>query len=231
VASRPFKLQQQLHSAFQSFLALNNSGLEECSAGRSSVLREILREVSAPHKEAYGKLFAPITKTYSRKKLKKDSKKVVSEDTPAKKAIKVRPAVTMKKGAGKALKAAIPDTKEGMRRSPRIKSLLDGHKKIIKATKLKLAVNPTDQGQSMPAYDSEMADPSEVFPGPVKFPTLMQLDKAKEPFPEIPIQALQEVAVKRCGAPPEEVHQEVLTGKRVQDNSGQSASAQPEKNG
>jgi hypothetical protein len=205
-------------------------GLGECSDGRSSVLLEELREVSAPHKEAYGKLFAPITKTYNRKKLKKDSK-AISEDTPAKKAIKVRPAVTMKKSVGEALKAAIPDTEEGLRRSPRIKSLLDGHKKIIKATKLKLAVNPTDQGQSMPAYDSEMTAPSEVFPGPVKFPTLMQLDKAKEPFPEIPIQALQEVAVKRCGVPPEEVHQEVLTGNRAQDSSGQSASAQPEKNG
>jgi hypothetical protein len=132
-------------------------GLGECSAGRSSVLLQELREVSAPHKEAYGKLFAPITKTYSGKKLNKDTKKAISEDTIAKKAIKVRPAVTMKKSAGKALKAAIPDTEEGLRRSPRIKSLLDGHKKIIKATKLKLVVNPTDQGQSMPAYDSGSA--------------------------------------------------------------------------
>jgi hypothetical protein len=139
----------------------------------------------------------------------------------------------MKKGAGKALKAVTPDTEEGLRRSPRIKSLLDGHKKFIKATKLKLVVNPTDQGQSMPAYDSEMAAPLKVFPGPVKFPTLLQLDKAKEPFPKIPIQALQEVAVKRCGVPPppEEVHQEGLTGNRAQDSLDQSASAQPEKNG
>jgi hypothetical protein len=59
----------------------------------------------------------------------------------------------------------------------------------------------------------------------------MQLDKANEPFPEIPIQALQEVAVKRCGVPPEKVHHEVMTGNRAQDSLGQSASAQPEKNG
>jgi hypothetical protein len=207
------------------------AGLEDGPAGRSSVILEELREVSAPLKESYVKICAIITKTYSRKNFKREREKAGAEDTPVKKVVKVRPAVAMKKVAGKALKAMIPDTEKGLRRSPRLKSLSDGHKKILKTTKLKFAVNTTDQDQSMSAFVSEMTAPSEDFPGPVKFPTLMQLDKAKEPYPEIPIQALQEVVVKRCGVPPDKVHQEVLTGTREPGSLGQSASAQLEKNG
>jgi hypothetical protein len=43
------------------------------------------------------------------------------------------------------------------------------------------------------------------FPGPVKFPSLTDLEKSVKPYPNIPDVTLQEVAVQQCGVPPDEV--------------------------
>ncbi|GJN27899.1 hypothetical protein PR202_gb15962 [Eleusine coracana subsp. coracana] len=51
---------------------------------------------------------------------------------------------------------------------------------------------------------------SSSFPGPVKFPSLTDLEKYGTPYPELPASLLQEVAIKRCSVPPEEETLELL---------------------
>jgi hypothetical protein len=48
------------------------------------------------------------------------------------------------------------------------------------------------------------------FPGPLKFPSIDDIDKAKELILEIHVQTLHEIAIKRCRVSPVEVLPELL---------------------
>jgi hypothetical protein len=62
---------------------------------------------------------------------------------------------------------------------------------------------------------------SNIFPGPVKFPSLQNLLDCDGIYPEIAASTLQKVAVDRCGVPPVEAAVEVLhrPGPGEEDNT------------
>jgi hypothetical protein len=124
---------------------------------------------------------------------------------------------------GKAF-ALTPETSDGLRRSPRISRLLDGHK-----TKLSSFARPP-KGPSKLSKSSLQDSPEgnvlSLFPGPVKFPSLTDLEKLSSTYPQISTVALQEKA-SQCGVPPEEVTLQLLHSQRTP--AGQEGSSRQHK--
>jgi hypothetical protein len=154
-------------------------------------------------KMTYGRAFSSIDKTYSRKKgkgIKKGALKPLQAKATIYKKREFKTAPHLKsssKGKGPA-----PITDKGLR-SSRVKAILDGHKKI------------TQQKEDLVRGSSSCINQFKIkatsaFPGPANFPSLNDVDKLVKPYPEIPVAAIQDVAVNQWGVPPEEVQSKQL---------------------
>jgi hypothetical protein len=77
--------------------------------------------------------------------------------------------------------------------SPRIKDILDGNKHPVH--------HPEEQNVIAPESAAPNGNVFSSFPGPVKFPTLIDLEKCEKSYPEIHADIIQEVAVKTCSVP------------------------------
>jgi hypothetical protein len=145
------------------------------------------------YKEAYGCTLSPIHQVYTRNKRNMDEqfklKGPILEPSSPSKIIVNNSTVT-------------PISDDNHRRSPRIKNLMDGHRIIA------------TQNLSSPRDDDPMVIPQgktrSQFPGPIKFPSLVDLEKSKKPYPPIPVQNIQEVAIDHCIIPSKEVKPELL---------------------
>jgi hypothetical protein len=124
-------------------------------------------------------------------------------------------------------KATTPTSVKNLRRSSRIGDLHKGkHPRLIKQKK---ATN--DEGSSALVPMQNVSSPPHEqghnpFTGPVKFPTLADLDKVKD-YLEIHAGELQRVAVERCSIPLEEASLELLLVANGVDNAS-SGMAQAE---
>lgn len=97
-----------------------------------------------------------------------------------------------------------PLSEKGLRRSPRIQKKLDGYK-----NKPKDNVGIPSNGEMTMASKTQQGKGYFSFPGPVKFPSLTNLEKCKE-YPKIPTPILQEVAIRMCSVPRKEATLELL---------------------
>jgi hypothetical protein len=162
------------------------------------------------HKQAYGKNYSIIERVYTRRKKEQKGKTKASpsQATGRIRAKKATAKSVRAKRLGKAL-ASTPETSDGLRRSPRISSLLDGHKvKPSSSARIPRASSKLSRS-SLQGAPEDMAHI--LFPGPVKFPSLTDLEKMASPYPPISTVALQEKATQ-CGVPPEEVSLQLLQG-------------------
>ncbi|GJN40059.1 hypothetical protein PR202_gb29226 [Eleusine coracana subsp. coracana] len=110
-------------------------------------------------------------------------------------------------------KASTPITTAGLRRSSRMTELNEGHRSASVPSNA-APLRSQSQQEGLNAISSlagiHSLPPSEsIFAGPIKFPSEKEIDESITPFPEIPIQALQQIAVE-CGLHPEEVATELL---------------------
>lgn len=199
--------------------------------------------VQKVYKAAYGQNFTQIKGVYSRARFPKKEKR--KETTKLKGILKfktTRPGqcsrtdprnqksglISAKKmiktKKGKAVQT--PFTQENLRRSPRIEVLLDGHKVPTQHQDVQdqAADHISDQSAQQLATSNILSS----FPGPVKFPTLTDLEKCDKAYPEIPAIILQELAVMSCSVPPEEVQLELLMAKEPkQPVKGSSLESKP----
>jgi hypothetical protein len=83
------------------------------------------------------------------------------------------------------------------------------------------SLNPTSDS----ATNHLKGNVSSSFPSPVKFPTLTDVEKSEQPYPKISAETIQEVAMKQCGIPPEEVQLELLPERWKSNISGEEASS------
>lgn len=116
-----------------------------------------------------------------------------------------------RKNKGKKLedkgKAETPITTEGLRRSPRLTELNAGHRDT--SATISPIAQPRSSSQQEGINDIvNLAGitPSSsdfLFSGPTKFPTMKDIEEGIIPVPEISVQAIQEVAMEKCGLSPE----------------------------
>lgn len=98
------------------------------------------------------------------------------------------------------------------RRSKRLENKAKG-KRIYVTSPLSNRKKCNTSSPKMPALSVVNVDnmsTNSLFPGPVKFPNLTELEKAHNPCPEISVDTLQLIAVDRCSAPPGEMAQDRL---------------------
>jgi hypothetical protein len=190
--------------------------------GQSAIIllpEELESTLIANRKQAYGKTFSLIEKVYNRRKRTNNNRGTASHLAPTG---HIR--AKLKRGLNAATTRALgkniiptPVNLDGLRRSPRIFSILDGHRaKTHSTSSSRLRCSPPLQGLSE-------GNPFHLFPGPVKFPSLADLEKSTCPYPHIDLVALQEKVIL-CGVPPEEVSQQLLHRTRDPSALGRSSS-------
>lgn len=114
-------------------------------------------------------------------------------------------------------------TDKDLRRSPRVQKRLKGYKdkeSRIQAEQGGMESGPTNLKQ--PSAEGNMLF---HFPGPVKFPTLTELENGQNTYPIIPANVLQAVAIQECSVPPEEVTLEQLEAPSTAEAGGKGSSS------
>lgn len=111
-------------------------------------------------------------------------------------------------------KTPTPLTTKGLRRSTRMHVQHEGHRAppAQSTTDTHLCSSSQHEGiQQIAAIVGNISvSHADLFTGPAKFPTSKEIEESQTPFPEIPIQAIQQVAVDECGLSPGEVATELL---------------------
>jgi hypothetical protein len=173
------------------------------------------------HKFAFGTTFSSINKVYSRrsKNKEKQAPQLVAKALIAKKKVSKCLSELRALGVGH---APTPATTDGLRRSPRLQSLMDGHKQPASAADRQTKRPSKLSSSSM--HTASKGNILSLFPGPVKFPTLTELDQTEGPYPVIPTEMLQERA-RLCGVPREEVTPELLQSKATEEGQKEGSSA------
>jgi hypothetical protein len=89
------------------------------------------------------------------------------------------------------------------------------------------SLNPTSLSSTSDSATNHLkSNVSSSFPSPVKFPTLTDVEKSEQqPYLKISAETIQEVAMKQCGIPPEEVQLELLPERWKNNISGEEASS------
>jgi hypothetical protein len=93
-----------------------------------------------------------------------------------------------------------------LKMSPRIKDIPNGNKHPVH--------RPEEQNVIAPESAAPNGNVFSSFPGPVKFPTLIDLEKCEKSYPEIHADIIQEVVVKTRSVPLEVVPIELLKSRK-----------------
>ncbi|GJN32012.1 hypothetical protein PR202_gb20479 [Eleusine coracana subsp. coracana] len=123
-----------------------------------------------------------------------------------------------RKNKGKKKKATIkpstPISTKGLRRSPRMNEVTEGRRNSPLQSTLSDTLRSNSHRVSLQIVSNIAGfnphSANAFFVGPAKFPTTKDIEDTPAPFPEIPIQAIQQVALEKCGLSPEEVTVELL---------------------
>ncbi|GJN17498.1 hypothetical protein PR202_gb04570 [Eleusine coracana subsp. coracana] len=115
-------------------------------------------------------------------------------------------------------KIPTPITTKGLRRSPRMEEINEGHKPVLtqssKPAQLQSSSHTEGLQQVCSLATNSVTSAHDMFAGPEKFPTTKDIDESLTPFPAISIHAIQKVAVEECGLSPEEVAKELLLAEK-----------------
>lgn len=117
-------------------------------------------------------------------------------------------------------KTPTPITTKGLRRSPRMEEINEGHKPVFtqsnKLAQLQSSSRTEGMQQVCSLATNSVLSAHDMFAGPEKFPTIKDIDESLTPLPAISIHAIQKVAVEECGLSPEEVAKELLLTEKDQ---------------
>ncbi|TVU07256.1 hypothetical protein EJB05_47304, partial [Eragrostis curvula] len=120
-----------------------------------------------------------------------------------------------------------PVTVHNLRRSTRLGNINEGHRNVVVPNPRETAVRSASPREGLQQVASlagnSVSSNSTEFIGPVKFPTVAEIDDCSIAFPEIPIQVLQDVGVNNCGLSPEEITRELLMD--AKDNNSEDGSS------
>lgn len=226
---------------------MSESSLPLASSVTLTELHTVEQQVGAVvFKKAYGRTYTSINKVYkrtgSRKKnqdnesqqgklrgiLKHVSDKVTQAELLSLKKLKIVRFDFKNGGQTTKPHPKTPLTEQGLGRSQRLKKNVDGYKSVAhRRNNIAYLQAPTEAGVSKEATSMQAVKGNMLFsfPGLVKFPTLADLEKCKKPYPLIPPSVLQEMTMKQCSVPPEEVTLKLLDASLKKTREGSSSLA------
>lgn len=218
---------QNLSALNVSALSININQRHASSVQITEIQNNLEEADGRVFKQAYGMKFTPILKVYKsmgkRSKkikgiLKKDGNATTAKKLAAKKLKTVSFDFKNKHAAPLILGEDTPLTDKNLRRSTRMKKKLQGYKNEtsrVSSEAMVMHEGPGNQGE-ITAKGSLFFH----FPGPVKFPTLTELEICENPYPFIPTYVLQAVALHQCSVPPEEVTRKLLEAPTQDEDGG-----------